>query len=90
MKISTAAKRIEELEAQVADLKTKLEEEVKSRNYWYNANVSTKNQIDEIGAFLDALPNPPPSSIQRQNYPQEIPLLTRLAIWVVQFRNNPL
>lgn len=79
------------LAAELSDLKRKLEETERERQshktsseYWSKRTNEIETQLDEMNAFLDNLPDPPPSQTkdEREYMRKPIAPQSRFAIWL--------
>lgn len=71
---------IQTTEDQIKTLEKKLLEANNSRDYWYAQISGAQTELRQIHQLLDNLPNSPPRKTSEE-YPQDLDLITRLAIY---------
>lgn len=68
-----------QLEVEAAEKKAKSAED--NRNYYSKVSTDRQIEIDAVNMLLDALPNPPPSKTTA-DYPKDLSIATRIAVWL--------
>lgn len=83
-KLREAAKRVAELEAEVASLSKSVSSEKSYRDMYSKSSHEREVAIEEVQAFLDSLPNPVSRtySIEGESYSRPRSIVTRMAAWI--------
>jgi len=79
--LKAANEIIAKLKEEAQQTAKKLESAESNRAYYTALANQRQAEIDGVNSMLDAMPNPPPTKTTA-DYPKDLPVQTRLAVWL--------